>query len=307
VRIGAFVGGGLALWNPGPDSPLTLIPPFIGDNEDNVMRYRLDVLADHEGRLFLRGEPYTGIAYEVVGELVHANYQITNGTRGGPAEMWEEARTRVLLEALTTVGHDEIDEEFPEEGEYFDGAIFEGVAYGFDEDTGMLLQETDFCRDNPGPCREWFDSGVLSSYYSQRRPDGSSVCETYYPDGQIRTFEGDNVSWGQTEQRRLRTLRLTPGYPEPDLCPAPMEVDTTLLSLTGKGVTDDFLERLTNLETLEKLYLCRTGITGKGLEKFRVCAKLQELLTYPGNEFDEADVRQLLTSTPHCEWSNRSE
>jgi hypothetical protein len=84
-----------------------------------------------------------------------------------------------------------------------------------------------------------------------------------------------------------------------------MAVDTTLLSLTGKGVTDEFLERLTNLEALEKLYLRRTGISGRGLEKFRVCSKLRELLTYPGNEFNEAEVRQLLTYMPNCRWSNR--
>jgi hypothetical protein len=272
-----------------------------------MKRYRLDVLEDRGGLLFLQGELYTGVAYEVDGDLVLANYRITNGVRGGPEDAWDDGRTRVLLEALTTIGYDDIDEEFPEEGEYFDGAIFEGVAYGFDEDTGMLLQETDFRQDDPGPSREWFDSGVLSSYYSQRRPDGSSVSETYYPDGQIRTFEGDKVSWSQTEQRRLRTLRLTPGYPESDLRPVPMEVDTTLLSLTGKGITDDFLERLTGLETLEKLYLSGTGISGKGLEKFRVCSKLQELLTYPGNEFNEDEVRQLLAFAPNCEWSNRTE
>lgn len=268
--------------------------------EDEMMRYRLDVLEDCGGQLFLRGEPYTGVAYEVVGDLVRANYQITNGTRGGPADAWDEARTRVLSEALTT------DEQSPEGHDYFDGAIFEGVAYTFDADTGMLLEETDFRPDPVGPCRTWFDSGVLSSYSGQRRPDGSSVSELYFTDGRVYAFHGDKISWSQTEQGRLRTLSLRPGYPESDLRPAPMAVDTTVLYLAGKGVTDELLERLTNLEALEKLDLDKTGISGKGLEKFRVCSKLEELLTYPGNGFNEADVRQLLTFMPHCRWKNRS-
>ena len=271
-----------------------------------MMRHRLDVLEDRGGRLYLGGEPYTGVAYEVVGDRVTANYQITNGTRGGPADVWDEHRTRVLLEAVLSVEPDDVSEQYPKEGDYFEGVPFEGVAYTFDADTGMLLEETDFRPDPVGPCRAWFDSGVLSSYSGQRRPDGSSVSELYFPDGQVYAFYGDKISWSQTEQRRLRTLSLRPGYPESDLRPAPMEVDTTLLRLAGKGVTDDFLERLTHLEGIEKLHLDGTGISAKGLEKFRVCSKLQELLTYPGNEFNEADVRQLLTFTPNCRWSNRS-
>jgi hypothetical protein len=268
------------------------------------MRHRLDALEDRGGRLYLGGELYTGVAYEVVGDRVTANYQITNGTRGGPADAWDEHRTRVLLNAVLSVELDDVNDRFPEVGDYYDGALFEGVAYRFDRETGMLRQETDFRTEPVGPSREWFDSGVLSSYDCQRRPDGSSVSELYFPDGQVRTFYGDKIRWNQTEQRRLRTLYLAPGFPESDLRPAPKAVDA-VLRLSGKGVTDDILERLTNLEALEELDLDKTAITAKGLETFRVCSKLRRLLTYPGNEFNEADVRQLLAFTPNCRWSAR--
>jgi hypothetical protein len=58
-----------------------------------------------------------------------------------------------------------------------DSVPFTGVAYLFDEDTGMLLTEQDFDPAG-GASREWYPSGVLLSETHRTRPDGyrESVC-----------------------------------------------------------------------------------------------------------------------------------
>jgi hypothetical protein len=85
-----------------------------------------------------------------------------------------------------------------------------------------------------------------------------------------------------------------------------MKVDTELLGLTGKGITNETIESLSHLEDLEKLHLSTTAITAKGLAALQVCTKLQQLLTYPNNDFTEADVGQLLMHLPNCQWINRT-
>lgn len=267
-----------------------------------MRRYRLDALEHREGRLYFGGAPFDGIAYEVVGDRVVANHLVSDGLRVGPAEPWDENRDRAVWSALTFVEEDETTKQFPEPGAYLNGVLFEGVAYGFDHTTGVLLCEEDARGDAAGPSREWYESGVLRSHSGRVLPDGYTISESFYRSGLLRTVEADQLGWGQTADGRLRTLRLYPGYREVDLATAPTQVDTDLLGLTGKGVTDDVLKRFTGWEDLAKLYLSNTGITAKGLETLRVCSKLQELLIYEGNEFTDADVQELNTHLPNCRW-----
>ncbi|AWM38238.1 hypothetical protein GobsT_36450 [Gemmata obscuriglobus] len=117
-----------------------------------MRHYRLNSLHERNGRLYLREEPFSGVAYEVIGDQVVANYLVSDGVRGGPAADWTSDRPRVLYQAIVPVTPDEIDDQHPEVGEYFGGALFDGVSYLFDEDTGMLLEETDFDPDK-GPSR----------------------------------------------------------------------------------------------------------------------------------------------------------
>src|SRR5215475_3328487 len=139
-----------------------------------IQRFRLDILKKRAGRLYLQGKPFTGIAYEVQGDRVTANYQVTDGVRGGPAEAWDPARIRALLGALNTVDADDTNAQFPKEGVYFDGALFYGIAYAFDTGTGRLLTEQDFRPTAPAPMREWDRFGRLEADLDRVRPDGTS-------------------------------------------------------------------------------------------------------------------------------------
>jgi hypothetical protein len=269
-----------------------------------MQHYRLDALQKKEGRLYLRDQPFTGIAYEVDGDRVATNYQVTNGVRGGPAEVWDTARTRALLDALITVDADDTNAQFPTEGVYFDGVIFEGVAYDFDENTGMLLKEQDLGPTAPAPGREWFPSGALEADYDRPRPDGTSESETYYENGQTSTVALDGMGWGLTPEGRLRTLRLWPGYPENDLQRVPFRVDSTLY-LVGRGVTDEIVERLEDLPRLEDLELDNTSVSARALERFRVCTNLKKLVTPNNTGFGDADVQNLVSGLPGCVWRRR--
>jgi hypothetical protein len=209
-----------------------------------------------------------------------------------------------LLSALNTVDADDTNAQFPKEGVYFDGAIFEGIAYEFDTGTGRLLKEQDFRPQPPAPCREWDRSGRLEADLDRVRPDGTSESVTYYPDGQIRGVHLDKMGWGRTLEGRLRSLILWPGYPKVELQRVPFRVDP-MLYLAGRGITDEFLERLEDLPCLEHLTLDDTKISARGLERFRVSTKLKYLGTYDKNGFKDADVRKLLAHFPGCEWDRR--
>lgn len=270
-------------------------------------RYRLDVLENREGRLLLGGKPYVGVAYEVIGDCVVANYHVDGGLRGGVAEPWDATRERVLHETLEFVELPEPTEQHPVDGYYWRGKLYEGVAYRFDRITGMLRHEEDHRRDSPGRSREWYASGAIRSDTGVARPDGSEVSETYYPNGEVRMCVAEKIRWGQTEHQRLRNLYLEPGYSESELQRVPMKVDTDLLGLTGKGISNETIRRLTHLEDLEKLHLSATAISANGLETLRGCSKLKELLVYPNNDFTEKEVQQLLTCLPNCRWTNRTQ
>ncbi len=271
---------------------------------DIIQRFRLDVLKEQDGRLYLNGQPFTGIAYDVQGDRVTANYQVTNGVRDGPAEAWDPARIRGLFEEVITVDAEDTTEEFPREGEYFHGVLFYGVAYEFDAETGRLAQERDFGPAAPAPSREWYPSGALEGDYDRPRPDGTWESETYYEDGRTSTVELDRMGWGLTPEGCLRTLRLSPGYPENDLQRVPFRVDARL-SLTSQGVTDEVVERLEDLPRLEYLRLHDTGISARGLARFGVCRNLREFITEGNTGFGDADVQNLLARLPGCEWKRR--
>jgi hypothetical protein len=269
-----------------------------------IQRFRLDVLQEQDGRLHLNGQPFTGIAYEVQGDRVTANYQVTNGSRGGPAEAWDPARIRALFEEVITVDCEDTNEEFPKEGEYFNGVLFYGVAYEFDAETGRLAQERDFGPTAPAPSREWYPSGALEGDYDRPRPDGDSESETYYENGQTSTVEAPGIGWGLTPEGRLRTFHLRPAYFNTDLQRVAFRVDS-ILYLAGEGVTDAIVERLEDLPRLERLRLDGTRISARGLERFRPCTELKELVTENNRGFGDAGVQNLLARLPGCKWKPR--
>jgi hypothetical protein len=290
-----------------PPAPLLnlVVRPQEGAGQMSIIqRFRLDVLQEQEGRLYLNGQPFTGIAYEVQGDRVTANYQVTNGFRDGPAEAWDPTRIRALFEEVITVDAEDTNEEFPKEGEYFSGVLFYGVAYEFDAETGRLAQERDFGPTAPAPSREWFPSGALEGDYDRARPDGDSESETYYEDGRTSTVEAPGIGWGLTPQGHLRTLRLRPAYSNTDLQRLPFRVDSRLW-LASQGVTDEIVERLEDLRCLEYLCLDGTRISASGLARFRVCTNLKEFVTENNTGFGDADVQNLLADLPGCEWRRR--
>jgi hypothetical protein len=270
-----------------------------------IQRFRLDALRKKAGRLYLQGQPFTGIAYEVRGDRVVANYQVTDGVRGGPAEAWDPARVRALFGELITVDADDTDAQFPTEGVYFDGAFFYGVAYDFYPDTGRLLLEQDFRPEAPAPMREWYPSGALEADFGRMRPDGTGESVSYFEDGEIHTVAMSDMGWGITVEGRLRTLLLYPGYPENDLQRVPFRVDS-ILYLVGPAITDEILERLEDLPRLEDFELENSSVSANGLERFRVCTNLKKLVTRKNAGFGEADVRNLIAHLPPaCEWKHR--
>lgn len=270
-----------------------------------MQRLRLDVLQDRSGRLYRHGEPFDGIAYEVRGDRVTANYRVTGGSRGGAAEVWDPDRPRVLGLALTIVSVDEADERFPEEGAYLDGAPFQGIAYAFDEATGVLLAEEDFHPTEPGPSREWYPSGVLKAELGRQGQDGTTESETWYENGQSAGVESLKWGFGLTQEGRLRTLRVASDCAISDFDRVAFRADS-ILDLAGPGVTDAVLGRLEDLPRVENLELSRTGISARGLERFHVCTNLKKLTTRNNTGFGEADVRNLLAHfPPACKWDRR--
>ena len=268
------------------------------------MHYRLDALQERAGDLYLLGEPFTGVAYEVRGDRVVGCHQVSGGQRGGPPRGWDSARSRALLSALTFVQPEETDPQFPREGVYLGGTFFEGVGYAFDKGTGLLLKEQDFRTEPPAPCREWYPSGVLQADLDRWRPDGAWESETYYEGGQTRTVESDKIGWGLSPEGDLRTLRLAPGYPKADLQRVPLVVDSRLY-LASAGVTDEILSRLDGLSRVGYLHLDGIGASPTGLEVFIACVDLKELVTRNSAGCRDTDVRKLLAGLPSCQWTPR--
>jgi YD repeat-containing protein len=269
-----------------------------------VQRFRLDALEDRSGRLYLYGKPFSGVAYEVKSDRVTANYRVTKGVLGGPAEDWGPGRPRVLYPALTLVTADETTARFPEEGAYLAGVFFDGVAYAFDPDTGALLQEQDFRPTKPGPSRKWSPSGALKAEFDRVRRDGTTESVTWHDNGQLRSIESPEMGVRYTEEGRLRSLYLEPGCPGEALDRLTFRADRRLC-LGAEGVTDEILGRLEDLPHVERLELNGTGISARGLERFHVCTNLKKLTTRPNTGFEEADVRKLLARFPGCEWDDR--
>jgi hypothetical protein len=268
-----------------------------------MLRVRLDFLQDQAGRLHYRGKPFDGIAYQVRGHRVVANRRVAEGVPGGPAEAWPPDRPRALIGALTIVSVEETDERFPHEGGYLDGVLFDGVAYAFDADTGILVQEQDLHPTDPGPSREWYPSGALQSEFGRPRPDGGTECETWHQNGRSAGIESRKVGFSCTSEGRLNTLQLERDFPESDLERVPFAADSRLF-LSGPGVTDEIVERLEGVSRIERLVLHRTNVSARGLGRFRVCGILRELETEANTRFSEDDVRELLSHLPGCEWRN---
>lgn len=266
-----------------------------------VQRLRLDALHYHAGRLCRHDEPFDGIAYEVLGNHVVANYHIAEGVLGGPAEVWDPGRLRVLGQALTIVAEDETDERFPAEGAYLDGTLFHGIAYAFDQKSGVLWAETDYHPTDPGPSREWYLSGALRNETDRPRSDGTTESESWHANGQSAGVSSVNWGFGLTPDGCLRTLQLDSGCPEDVLRLFPREVDTWL-SLSGPGVTDAVLAQMVGLSRVVNLELNRTGLSAAGLERFRACSSIKKLTTRGNMGFGDLDVRGLLTRLPECMW-----
>jgi hypothetical protein len=266
-----------------------------------MQRLRLDALQDRAGRLYRHDKPFNGIAYEVKGDRVTANYQVTEGNRGGPAEVWDPGRPRVLGRAIKIVSVDETDERFPAEGAYLDGAPFHGIAYAFEQNTGVLFAETDFHPTEPGPSREWYRSGAPKAESDRPRQDGSTESESWHENGQSAGIKSVTWGFGLTPDGRLRTLRLELGFPKDALERLTFRVDS-MLFLAGPGVTDSELARLEDIIRVEDLELSRTGISASGLGRFHVCTNLKKLTTRNNAGFGEADVRNLLAHLPACKW-----
>jgi hypothetical protein len=269
-----------------------------------MQRLRLDVFQDRAGRLYRHGEPFNGIAYEVKGDRVTANYRVTAGVLDGPAEVWDPGRLRILGRALTIVSVDETDERFPEEGAYLDGAPFHGIAYTFHQGTGVLLAEVDFYPTDPGPSREWYPSGASKAERDRPRQDGTTESEIWYEIGQSAGVSSGTWGFDLTPEGRLRALQLEPGFPEDALERLTFSVDSRLY-LAGPGVTDGVLGQLEGLPRVEHLGLSRTGISARGLKRFHACTNLKKLTTRNNAGFGEADVRNLLAHVPACEWDRR--
>jgi YD repeat-containing protein len=270
-----------------------------------MQRRRLDVLKEQGGRLCLRGKPFDGIAYEVHGNRVTANYRVTEGLLGGPAEDWGPERPRALYSALTLVTFDDTNEQFPEEGAYLDGVLFDGIAYAFQPRTGALVAEQDFHPEHPGPSREWDPSGTMKQDFGRVRPDGRTESLTWHENGLLRSIEAPDLGVYYTPEGRLRSLYLKPGCPESELARLTFRVDSEMLGLGSQGVTDAFLERLEDLHGVEYLILDDSGLSPAGLARFQVCTNLKKLTTMKNTGFGKEDVRELLAHIPACDWWDR--
>jgi hypothetical protein len=269
-----------------------------------MQRVRLDVLEDRAGRLYRHGEPFDGIAYEVNGDRVTANYRVVAGTRGGPADAWDPGCLRVLERALTIISVDETNERFPKEGAYLDGVPFDGISYAFREGTGTLLAEWDNRSAKPGPMREWYPSGAPKADLGRVRHDGATESETWHENGQSAGIQSVRCGFGLTAEGRLRTLRLESDYAVSDLDRVIFHVDS-ILSLSAPGVTDSVLVRFEDLIRVERLELSQTAISATGLECFVVCTNLKKLTTRNNAGFGEVEIRNLLSQLPACKWDRR--
>jgi hypothetical protein len=266
-----------------------------------MRRLNLDSLQRKDDRIYHNHVLFDGIAYEVVDDRVIANSRVIAGLRGGPAEEWEPARLRVLVQALYPVSMEETDEQFPDEGAYLDGARFDGISYAFDQRTGILRAEEDHHPTNPGPSREWYSSGMPQAEYRRPRPDGKTESECWHENGTTSRVWSIHWGYGATPEGRLRTLNLEPGTSAADLGRVPFAADA-FLSLAGTGITDDVVSRIADTANIQDLSLSRTGLSPGGLGQFRTAVGLKKLTTRNNVGFSEADVRNLLAHLPVCLW-----
>jgi hypothetical protein len=266
-----------------------------------MKRVRLDAIQDQAGVLYHHGQPFNGVAYEVRADRVTANYQVVDGVRNGPAEVWNAETPRVLFQALTVVSGDETDENFPEEGAYLNGVPFHGIAFVFEQNTGVLLREQDLHPTQPGPSREWYPFGAIKAEFDRARGDGTTESETWHENGQSATIESSEMGVGHTSEGHLRTLRLELGCTNADLTRVSFRADS-VLDLAGPGITDEVIERLTDLPRVEDLELHRTKLSASGLGRFHACTNLKKFRARRNVGFGEADVRNLLACFPNCAW-----
>jgi hypothetical protein len=269
-----------------------------------MQRIRLDSLDYLAGRWCRDGKPFSGVAYSVESFRVVANNFIVDGLLGKPADTWGPDTSRVLHEELVVVSEDDMSQDFPEEGAYLNGTIFQGVAYTFDQNTGFLLREEYIHPTQIGPSREWYPSGNLKAEFDRIRDDGATETETWHENGERAAIESLTFGVGYTSKGRLRTMRLEHSFLKSDLDRLTFCVDS-ILDLAGPGFTDEIVERFEGLSGVLDLEIRRTNLSAAGLIRFHSCTSLRKLKLRGNSGFEETSVRDLLGHAPNCEWDGR--
>lgn len=251
------------------------------------------VLSKHvefiNGVIHYDGKRFTGSIYQLAddGERIMSVQAVCSGTVIGDAN---DLGTDMIIRPNSILAEREMKTS--------DGRMFQGVVYDFD-DRGLLHSATLYSNGKPsGLFYSYFSSGALESYF-ERGATGeegeswfeSGVLATLVRNGLTVTFEKDgkvgsvtldeNVSLNQLERLSLN-------------CSPKMR-------LSGVGVSDMVVSRLSGVEEVRELALEDTSVGRLGLTSF---SKLDSLITEGNLRLGKNEIKEFLVSLPDCRWAD---
>ena len=255
------------------------------------MHVTFNSLIDKDGCLMFEGSSFTGTAYRVNGNFVQEQVQVDKGTLSG----FTKPVVGVLPGALVEVHQD--DEIEP--ALYVNDQPFEGSVFEFDE-RGVLQSEIRIEDSEVVSELEWYPSGAQSRFSGRLRPDGMMETESWYENGQVESLEVPYIGASFTEQGKLKTLQLEPGFDEKDLARITL-IASEDLGLFGPAITDEIVAKVSDLSEVQDLYLYQTNITEKSLDLLKD-NNLKVLHTIRNKMISDKILETFVKSNPDCEW-----
>lgn len=256
---------------------------------------RTDKLSVVEGRYLYREAPFSGYGFDI------QKCKVSRRTRfheGFPCEteVWDPLVPRILASCLEGPPDDATNFE----ASYYGGRPFLGLAYDFEDTSGVLLSEYRYDEHGQAEGNEWYVTGSLQGKVT--RLSSAWKTERWYESGALESVWVDSAGATFAQDGRLKTLVL---YEETDVASVldmPTDVGSELY-LTGEGVRDETIAMLRALENVVHLEVRHTGISSEGLRQLSTCTRLRRLETEGNARFTSADVRMLLERLPSCKWS----
>jgi len=245
-------------------------------------------------KILFDGHPFTGLVFDISddGLEVTAERSVLCGEVVAIDARWGPI-PRAVLQPTPTFG------PAPTK---LRGSLFTGVEYEFDEDGFLAGESVIENGENCGPWWGWHTSGVVASY-SRNAGEGSTrwrESERWDEGGRLKSLDrrGIIASWGSG----LETMRIASVHCTASIQGIPLVVGPRLY-LSGEGVTDEFVTRLSGIDSLRELGVSETRLSKGGLVAL-VSLGLRILTTEDNELLPKQAIEGTVKLLPNCEWSH---